>query len=178
MAEVFEILNEVLYSTNCPLGVMDVYEKEYYEKYPDADGDEDEFEDNKPPSIYDMKYEEQLEWAYKVLKANEIFTDIKIQHGDVVWIGGDQYRNQGIHFWDAKEEKIIPMATHRGDYGHVPKRFAVGKGEGEFSPHHWDGISYYNNLQPYWSSEKNKWFFPLEDMDDDGSDDEYYQDSE
>jgi hypothetical protein len=165
MAEVFEILDiDDKYRKNCPVGVMGVYKLE------NPDG----FEKNKPPSIYNMGAEEQLEWAYKVLKAN----NAKPNHGDVVWIGGDQYRNQGIHFWDAKEEKIIPMATHRGDYGHVPKRFAVGKGEGEFSPDHWEGISYYNNLQPYWSSEKKKWFFPLEDADDDGSDDEYYLESD
>ena len=173
MAEVFEILNKVLYSNNCPMGIEDVYEQEYFEKNPAATGDEDEFEENKPPSIYKMEYEEQLEWAYKVLKANNATP----KHGDVVWIGGDQYRNEGIHFWDAKNNKIIPMATHRGDYGHVPKMFAVGKGEGEFSPGHWDGISYYNNLQPYWSSEKKKWFFPLEDCVED-SDDEYYRESE
>jgi hypothetical protein len=194
MAEIFEILNDYdKYRKNCPLGVKDVYETEFYDtfktKYPEKFVDEPDMDpvdhpdfdellqDNKPPSIYKMDEEEQPEWAYKVLKANEKFTGIKIQHGDVVWIGGDQYRNIGIHFWDAKNEKIIPMATHKGDYGHVPKMFAVGKGEGEFSPGHWDGISYYNNLQPYWSSEKKKWFFPLEDCVED-SDDEYYRESE
>jgi hypothetical protein len=175
MAEVFEILDkDDDYRKHCPLGILGVYEQEYFDKNPAATGDEDEFEDNKPETIYDMEYEDQLNWAYKVLKAN----DAKPENGDVIWIGGDQYRNEGIHFWDAKKEKIIPMATHRGDYGHVPKRFAVGKGEGEFSPHHWDGISYYNNLQPYWSSEKKKWFFPLEDVEDGGSDDEYYLESD
>jgi hypothetical protein len=174
MAEVFEILNKVLYSRNCPLGVEDVYEKEFFEKNPAATGDENELEDNRPPSIHKMEEEEQLEWAYKVLKAN----NAKPKHGDVIWIGGESYRNIGIHFWDAKTNKIIPMATHRGDYGHVPKMFAVGKGEGEFRPGHWDGISYYNNLQPYWSSEKKKWFFPLEDLGTVDSDDEYYDESE
>ena len=162
-ATVFEILDEVLYSRNCPLGVLDVYEMEYYEKNPDADGDEDEFDDNKPLSIHEMELEEQLKWAMKVLKANEKETGIKIQHGDVVWIGGDDYRNMGIHFWDAKNEKIVPMVTHRCDYGHVPEMFAVGKGEGEFSPGHWDGISYYNNLEPLWSSEKKDWIYPSQD---------------
>jgi len=178
MAETFEILdNHDKYRKNCPLGVEDVYEQEFYDtfktKYPEKFVDEpgmcpedhpdfDElFADNKPPTIYEMEEKEQLEWAYKVLKLN----NAKPKHGDVIWIGGDQYRNQGIHFWDARKEKIIPMATHICDYGHVPKRFAVGKGEGEFSPGHWDGISYYNNLQPYWSSKKNKWFYPLEGSD-------------
>jgi hypothetical protein len=191
MAETYEILDKYdKYRKNCPLGIDDAYEQEFYDtfkmKYPEKFVDEpgmdpvdhpdyDElFADNKPPSIYNMGEEKQLEWAYKVLKVN----NAKPNHGDVVWIGGDQYRNQGIHFWDAKEEKIIPMETRRGDYGHVPKRFAVGDGEGDFSPDHWEGISYYNNLQPYWSSEKKKWFFPLEDADDDGSDDEYYLESD
>uniref|UniRef100_A0A6C0CHP4 Uncharacterized protein n=1 Tax=viral metagenome TaxID=1070528 RepID=A0A6C0CHP4_9ZZZZ len=156
MAEVFEILDKVLYSRNCPLGVEDVYEKEYFEKNPAATGDEDEFEDNKPPSIHKMEEEEQLEWAYKVLKVNEA----NPKHGDVIWIGGDDYRNNGIHFWDAKNNKIIPMETKIADYGHVPKMFAVGKGEGEFSSRHWDGISYYNNLEPYWSSKTKQWFYP------------------
>jgi hypothetical protein len=156
MAEVFEILDNVLYSRNCPLGVEDVYEKEYFEKYPAATGDEDEFEDNKPPTIYEMEEKEQLEWTMKVLKLN----DAKPKHGDIIWIGGDQYRNEGIHFWDAKNNKIIPMETKIADYGHVPKIFAVGKGEGEFSSRHWDGISYYNNLEPYWSSKKKQWFYP------------------
>jgi len=145
-AEVFDILDE---------HVLNVYKKENLLDF---------VEGTKPPSIYEMSEEEQLKWAYKVLKAN----NAKPNHGDVIWIGGDTYRNQGIHFWDAKNEKIVPMATHRGDYGHVPKMFAVGNGEGEFSPDHWEGISYYNNLQPYWSSEKKKWFCPLED-------DEYYE---
>jgi hypothetical protein len=148
MATTFVILDDDdKYNKNCPLGVRSLYKK-----------------DDKFPSIYKMDEEQQLEWAYKVLKAN----NAKPDHGDVIWIGGDTYRNQGIHFWDAKNEKIVPMATHRGDYGHVPKMFAVGNGEGEFSPNHWEGISYYNNLQPYWSSEKKKWFCPLED-------DEYYE---
>jgi hypothetical protein len=181
MARVFYIYDKIGWlntTPECPLGITEVYEQEYYEKHPGADGTEPEFEDNRPTGIHTMTYEDQLTWAMKVLKVNGKETDIKISHGDVVWIGGDQYRNQGIHFWDAKEEKIIPMATHRGDYGHVPKRFAVGKGEGEFSPRHWDGISYYNNLQPYWSSEKKTWFFPLEYAEDGGSDDEYYQESD
>ena len=175
MAEVFEILDgDDRYRKHCPLGVLGVYEQEYFEKNPAATGDEDKFEENKPPSIYKMEKDKQLEWAYKVLKAN----NAKPNHGDVIWIGGDQYRNQGIHFWDAKNEKIIPMETRRGDYGHVPKMFPVGDGEGEFRSDHWEGISYYNNLQPYWSSEKKKWFFPLEDADDDGDDDEYYLESD
>lgn len=164
MAETFEILdNDDKYSKNCPLGVLGVYKLE------NPDG----FEENKPPKIYDMEEEKKLEWAYKVLKANKATP----KHGDVIWIGGDQYRNQGIHFWDAKEEKIIPMATHICDYGHVPKRFAVGKGEGEFRKSHWEGISYYNNLQPYWSSKKNKWFYPLE-YDDVSSVSDYDPDSD
>ena len=145
-AIVFTILDKVLYSKHCPLGVKDVYKKE--------------FADNKPPSIHKMTQEETLEWTYKVLKANEKKTGIKIRHGDVVWIGGDTYRNEGIHFWDAKNNKIVPMETKICDYGHVPKRFAVGKGEGEFSPGHWDGISCYNNLEPLWSSEKKDWIYP------------------
>lgn len=149
-ATVFDIRDDTaMYSRNCPLGVLDV--------------DKKEFEDNKPPSIHEMEPEEQLKWAYKVLKANEKETDIKIFHGDVVWIGEHQDRNMGIHFWDAKNETIVPMATHRGDYGHVPEMFAVGKGEGEFSPGHWDGISYYNNLEPLWSSEKKDWIYPSQD---------------
>jgi hypothetical protein len=162
MARVFYIYDNIGWldtTPECPLGVEDVYEQAYFENNPAATGDEAEFEDNKPPSIRTMSEEKQLEWAMKVLKANEKFTGIKICHGDVVWIGGEQYRNEGIHFWDAKTETIVPMATHICDYGHVPKRFAVGKGEGEFSPDHWDGISYYNNLEPYWSSKK-KWFYP------------------
>ena len=162
MAEIFEILDNVMYSINCPLGIEDVYENEFFEKNPAATGDENELEDDKPPSIHDMEYEEQLKWAYKVLKANEKFTDIKISHGDVVWIGGENYRNEGIHLWDAKNEKIVPLETKICDYGHVPKCFAVGKGEGEFRPSHWDGISYYNNLEPYWSSKKKQWFYPSE----------------
>ena len=158
MAETFEILDKVLYSDNCPLGVEDVYEEEFFEKNPAATGDEDEFEDNKPPSIHEMKHEEKLEWAYKVLKAN----DAKPKHGDVIWIGGETYRNEGIHFWDAKNNKIIPMATNISDYGHVPKRFAVGKGEGEFRSTHWNGISYYNGLEPYWSSKRKAWYYPSE----------------
>jgi hypothetical protein len=167
MAKTFEILDKVLYSENCPMGVEDVYEQEYFEKHPAATGDEDEFEDNKPPSIYKMEEEQQLKWAYKVLKAN----NAKPNHGDVIWIGGsDNYRNEGIHFWDAKNEKIVPMETKIADYGHVPKMFAVGKGEGEFSSRHWDGISYYNNLEPVWSSRKNKWYCP--------SNDEYMSDTD
>jgi len=178
MAKTFEILDDSnKYRKNCPLGIDVVYAEDFYDTFktkypekfvddpgmcPDDDPDYDEmFEENKPHSIYEMEYKTQLKWAYKVLKAN----NAKPDHGDVIWIGGDQYRNQGIHFWDAKKDMIIPMATHICDYGHVPKRFAVGKGEGEFSPDHWDGISYYNNLQPYWSSKKNKWFYPLEDDD-------------
>jgi hypothetical protein len=168
MARVFYIYDKIGWlntTPECPLGITEVYEQEYYETHPDADGTEPEFEDNRPPSIRTMSYEDQLTWAKKVLKVNEKETDIKISHGDVVWIGGDSYRNMGIHFWDAKEEKIVPMETNErdvpyGDYGHVPKRFAVGKGEGEFSPHHWDGISHYNNLEPVWSSEKNDWIYP------------------
>lgn len=179
MAEIFEILDDVLYSVNCPLGVDDVYEQEFEEtfkmKYPEKFVDEPDMDpvdhpdfdellqDNKPPSIHKMKYEEQLKWAYKVLKANEKFTDIKISHGDVVWIGGENYRNEGIHLWDAKNEKIVPLETKICDYGHVPEMFAVGKGEGEFSPGHWDGISYYNNLEPYWSSEKKDWIYPTQE---------------
>lgn len=159
MAEIFEILDNVLYSQNCPKGIEDVYEQEYFETHPDATGDEDEFDENRPPSIHKMGYEDQLKWAYKVLKAN----NAKPKHGDVIWIGGESYRNMGIHFWDAKNEKIIPMATKIADYGHVPKMFAVGKGEGEFRPSHWDGISYYNNLEPYWYSKKKKWYSPSED---------------
>jgi len=174
MAETFEILDDVLYSRNCPLGIEDVYEKEFYDTFkknypekfvdePDMDPvdhpDYDElFQDNKPPSIHEMEYEDKLKWAYKVLKAN----DAKPKHGDVIWIGGDTYRNEGIHFWDAKNGKIVPMETKIADYGHVPKRFAVGKGEGEFRKTHWDGISYYNNLEPYWSSKKKQWFYPSE----------------
>lgn len=176
MAEVVEILDvDDKYRKNCPLGIEGVYKQEYLKKNPgDPKCERYDFEDDKPPSIHDMEYKEQLEWAYKVLKAN----NANPKHGDVIWIGGDTYRNQGIHFWDAENEKIIPMETRRGDYGHVPKRFAVGNGKGDFSPGHWEGISFYNNLQPYWSSEKKKWFFPLEDADDDGSDDEYYLDSD
>ena len=159
MATTIEILEKVLYSNICPLGVEDVYKQEYLKKNPDDPKCErDEFEDDKPPSIHDMEYKEQLEWAYKVLKAN----NAKPNHGDVIWIGGDTYRNQGIHFWDAKNNKIIPMETKICDYGHVPKRFAVGKGEGEFCSTHWNGISYYNNLEPYWSSEKKDWIYPSE----------------
>ena len=158
MAEIFEILDNVMYSINCPLGIEDVYENEFFEKNPAATGDENELEDNRPPSIHKMEYEDQLKWAYKVLKAN----DAKPNHGDVIWIGGEDYRNMGIHFWDAKNNKIIPMETKICDYGHVPKCFAVGKGEGEFRPSHWDGISYYNNLEPYWSSKKKQWFYPSE----------------
>jgi hypothetical protein len=156
MAEIFEILDTVLYSVNCPLGIEDVYEKEFFEKNPAATGDEDEFEDNRPPSIHKMDEEKQLEWAMKVLKAN----NAKPKHGDVIWIGGESYRNEGIHFWDAKNNKIVPPETKICDYGHVPKMFAIGKGEGEFRSGHWDGISYYNNLEPYWSSKKKKWFYP------------------
>jgi hypothetical protein len=150
MAEVFQILdNDDKYSKNCPLGIRSVYNQI------NPAG----VEENKPPSIHHMEEEDQLEWAYKVLKAN----NANPKHGDVIWIGGsDSYRNQGIHFWDAEKQKIIPMATKIADYGHVPKRFSVGKSMGDFSPDHWKGISYYNNLQPYWSSKKNKWFYPLE----------------
>jgi hypothetical protein len=165
MAEVFEILDNVLYSKNCPLGINDVYEEEFFEKNPAATGDENELEDNRPPSIHEMEYEDQLKWAYKVLKAN----NAKPKHGDVIWIGGESYRNQGIHFWDAKNQKIIPMATKIADYGHVPKRFAVGKGEGEFRSTHWDGISYYNNLEPYWSSKKKAWYYASECVYQSGS---------
>ena len=173
MAETFEILDySNKWRKNCPLGIDVVYAEDFYgtfktkypEKFvddpgmcPDDDPDYDElFEENKPQSIHKMSDEKKLEWAYKVLKAN----DAKPKHGDVIWIGGDQYRNQGIHFWDAKNEKIIPMATRPCDYGNVPDLFAVGTGEGEFSPHHWDGISSYNNLEPYWSSEKKDWYYP------------------
>jgi hypothetical protein len=159
MAEVFEILDTVLHSANCPLGIESVYEQEYFEKNSAATGDEEDFEKNKPPSIYKMDEDKQLEWAYKVLKAN----NAKPKHGDVIWIGGDQYRNEGIHFWDAENEKIVPMETRICDYGHVPKMFAIGKGQGDFSSDHWDGISYYNNLEPYWSSKKKKWFYPSND---------------
>ena len=174
MATTIEILDKVLYSDNCPLGIEDVYKQEFEEtfktKYPEKFVDEPDmdpvdhpdydelFEDDKPPSIHDMEYKEQLKWAKKVLKAN----NANPKHGDVIWIGGDTYRNQGIHFWDAKNNKIVPMADKICDYGHVPKRFAVGKGEGEFSPGHWDGISYYNNLEPYWSSETKNWIYPSE----------------
>lgn len=158
MAETFEILDTVLHSDNCPLGVEDVYEQEYFKKHSAATGNEDEFEENKPPSICEMEHKDQLKWAMKVLKAN----NAKPKHGDVIWIGGDTYRNMGIHFWDAKNNKIIPMATKICDYGHVPKRFAVGKAEGEFSSTHWNGISYYNNLEPYWSSKKKGWIYPSE----------------
>jgi hypothetical protein len=188
MAEVFEILDKYdKYRKKCPLGIEDVYEQEFQDtfktKYPEKFVDEPDmcpedhpdydklFEENKPSTIYEMEEEEQLEWAYKVLKLN----NAKPDHGDVIWIGGDQYRNQGIHFWDAEKQKIIPMATKICDYGHVPKRFAVGKGK--FCKNHWHGISYYNGLQPYWSSEKNKWFYPLE-PDDVSSVTDYYTDSE
>lgn len=156
MATTFTILDKGVSYGDCQMGIEDVYEQEYFKKHPDATGDEDEFEDNKPQSIHDMEYEEQLKWAVKVLKANKC----NLRHGDVVWIGGEDYRNMGIHFWDAKNNKIIPMDTRIADYGHVPKRFAVGNGEGEFCSHHWDGISYYNNLEPYWSSKSSKWFYP------------------
>lgn len=163
MAKTFEILDKVLYSENCPMGVEDVYKQEYLEKNPDdPECALDEYEDNKPPSIHKMEEEDQLKWAYKVLKAN----NAKPKHGDVIWIGGsNSYRNEGIHFWDAKNEKIVEMETEQdnvpyGDYGHVPKMFAVGKGEGEFRPRHWDGISYYNNLEPVWSSKKKMWYYP------------------
>jgi len=160
MAETFEILDKE--GKNCPLGIVDVYKQEYLEKNPgDPKCERDEFEENWPTCIHDMKYDEQLKWAYKVLKANHA----KPKHGDVIWIGGDVYRNQGIHFWDAKNEKIVEMETEQdnvpyGDYGHVPKMFAIGKGEGEFRSRHWDGISYYNNLEPVWSSKKSDWYYP------------------
>ena len=159
MATTIEILDKVMYSNICPLGVEDVYKQEYLKKNPDDPKCErDEFEDNKPPSIHDMEYKEQLKWTKKVLKAN----NAKPNHGDVIWIGGDTYRNMGIHFWDAKKNKIVPMDTKICDYGHVPKRFAVGKGEGEFCSTHWNGISYYNNLEPYWSSKTKDWIYPSE----------------
>ena len=172
MATTFTILDKSCGYGNCPMGIEDVYEMEFYntfkEKYPEKFVDDpdmdpvdhpdynDLFEDNTPQIIHDMEYEEQLEWSVKVLKANKC----NLRHGDVVWIGGEDYRNTGIHFWDAKNNKIIPMETRIADYGHVPKRFAVGKGEGEFCSHHWDGISNYNNLEPYWSSKSSKWFYP------------------
>lgn len=181
MVTVFKILDDYdKYRPECPLGVWDAYDKEFYDtfkmKYPEKFVDEPDmdpvdhpdydelFKKNKPPSIYKMSEEKQLEWAYKVLKVN----DAKPNHGDVIWIGGEQYRNQGIHFWNAKEEKIVPMETNEcdvpyGDYGHVPKTFPVGDGEGEFSPGHWDGISYYNNLEPMWSSKEKKWIYPSQD---------------
>lgn len=162
MAGVFYIYDEIGWlntTSECPMGIMDVYEKEYCEKYPDADGTEPEFEASKPPPLSKMTEEKKLEWAYKVLKANEEETGIKIRHGDVVWIGGQDYRNEGIHFWDAKNKTIIPMTGEVCDYGHVPKRFVVGHGEGEFRSTHWDGISDYNNLEPLWSSEKNDWIY-------------------
>lgn len=160
MAETFEILDkEDLYRDNCPLGVENVYKKEYLKKNPDDPKcEKEDFEKNKPLSIHDMEHEEQLKWAKKVLKAN----NAKPKHGDVVWIGGESYRNQGIHFWDAKKNKIVPMADEGSGYGNVPKRFAVGKGEGEFCSTHWNGISYYNNLEPYWSSKMKGWIYPSE----------------
>jgi hypothetical protein len=162
MAKTFEILdNDDEYRDDCPLGIIGVYKQEYLEK---------DFEEKMPPRIQNMEYEDQLKWAYKVLKAN----NAKPKHGDVIWIGGsDNYRNEGIHFWDAKNEKIVPMATKICDYGHVPKTFVVGKGEGEFRSDHWDNISYYNNLEPVWSSKK-KWFYASnhEYETDDGTDSE------
>jgi hypothetical protein len=158
-AQVYVILDKVpAYSASSWMGIEDVYRKKHPRK--------------EIPSIHTMKHSEQLKWTYEVLKAN----NVNPKNGDVIWIGGDNYRNLGIHFWDAKNETIVPMETRRGDYGHVPKMFAVGKGEGEFSPRHWDGISNYNNLQPYWSSDKKRWFFPLEDGAE--SDNDYYLDSD
>ena len=157
MAKVFVIRDND--GENCPRGLVEAYTEEYMKKNPDDPKCERaEFEENWPTCIHDMEYDEQLKWAYKVLKAN----NAKPNHGDVIWIGGDVYRNDGIHFWDAKNEKIVPMETKICDYGHVPKRFAVGKGEGEFRSTHWDGISYYNNLEPVWSSKKKQWFYPSE----------------
>jgi hypothetical protein len=170
-------------SENCPAGVQEVFEDEFLRTYktnnpdkfkddPDMDPEDhpdykDDMEDSRPGNIYEMEYPDQLMWAYKVLKAN----DATPENGDVIWIGGDQYRNMGIHFWDAKKKKIVPMETNErdvpyGDYGHVPKTFPVGKGEGEFSPDHWDGISYYNNLEPVWSSKKKTWIYPSEGESD------------
>lgn len=118
-----------------------------------------------PPLLRLMSEEKQWEWAKKVLEAN----GVEPAHGDVVRIYEYIYRNEGIRIYDANTKEPVRLATKIDDYGHMPKQFKIGKGGGEFSWRHWEGISQ-NEFAPFWSSKKNKWYNPY--------DDEYYTDDE
>lgn len=107
-------------------------------------------ENNTPPSLNEMSEADKQIWIAKVIKLNKI----KLKNGDVIRINDEDYRNMGIMFWNADQNKFVYPCTEICDYGHIPKCFKIGNKEGEFSPNHWNGISDYNNLQPVWLSDE------------------------
>ena len=57
----------------------------------------------------------------------------KYFHGDVIIFMDEGNRNDGVLFWDAMKEKVIPPSFY--DYAGIPETFIVG--DGFFSPNHW-----------------------------------------
>jgi len=68
-----------------------------------------------------------------------IRTCLNLDHGDIVQIGGQTYRNENVMFWSSTDGLLYPDASspQASDYGTVPSIFRVGNGKDEFHPCHW-----------------------------------------
>lgn len=80
-----------------------------------------------------MDHSEMMTWMKRVV----MYGLKKFSHGDAVrWIQ-EGYRNDGLVFWNEKENRFVWPCYKKDDYGSVPPDFRVGNEEDEFSPNHW-----------------------------------------
>jgi len=84
----------------------------------------------------------------KITLCNQyIRTNLNLENGDVVQIGGQGYRNEHLMFWSHARGLVYPDYKSGSDYGTVPSLFIVGNGPDEFSHLHWvEVIDYYDGF--------------------------------
>jgi hypothetical protein len=92
--------------------------------------------------VYNDNADEQIRLATRYIR-----TQLNVENGDVVQLGGQEYRNENLRFWSTARGLLYPDYESGTDYGTVPSEFRVGHGVDEFPPWHWqDVIAYYDGF--------------------------------
>lgn len=119
---------------------LELTSDDYEEKFEEEYEDETDYE---MPDFENIDFKADFEkWVYKAL----VFKRIIPEHGDVIAVNGDVYRNRGKYQWDGINNKLVDLYRDLDDYGSCNPMFRVGDNPGEFSPRHWLNSIEHNSI--------------------------------